>query len=270
MDKKKSPCGQIIENLDDFKYWLTYMEKLSSNLKPRVRHELSNFINEALKLEHYDDDDISYFVDAIDKLYSESAEKQIERSLEGHNNFLEDSLDFRYSCEQRYGAQTAFNEVYNDLENHINHSLNPLVNYDKNFHEFKQQALDNLERAKKIKKDQSSAQSAWDCLYRVRSSILNNNEYFIIKLDKKRKSKGGSKSKYKPYKTKIIEIIKLNLLPKGEGKISKQMACIRIRELLPVNPDPEKPEKVLMVSNKIYNSWLDEYNLKKDIFTEND
>jgi hypothetical protein len=270
MDKKKSPCGQIIENLDDFKYWLTYMEKLSGQLRPRVRHELSNFINEALKLEHYDDDAVSYFVDAIDKLYNESVEKQIDRSLEGHNNFLEDSLDFRYSCEQRYGAQTAFNEVYNDLENHINHSLNPLVNYDKNFHEFKQQALNNLERAKKIKKDELSAQSAWDCLYRVRLNTLNNNEYFVIKLDKKRKSKGGSKSIYKPHKTQIIEIIKLALSPKGKGKISQKTARIKIRELLPVNPDPEKPEKVPMVSHAIYKSWLDEYNLKDDIFTEND
>lgn len=253
MDKKKSPCGQIIENLDDFKYWLTYMEKLSGQLRPRVRHELINFINEALKLEHYDDDEVSNFVDAIDKLYTESAEKQIDRSIEGHNNFLEDSLDFRYSCEQRYGAETAFNEVYNDLENHINHLLNPLVNNDKNFHEFKQQALENLDCAKKNKF--TNIEDSWRCLCLINRNIQDNFEYFKGKISKEQKSLAGQKLKLSGDKDAIIALIQ----QVNKKEVLKKTACLEATEIVYSKNSSRR------VHHNTFTKWQKQYRENGDI-----
>lgn len=225
MDKTNNPRGQLIETLEDFRYWLTHMEKLGSILKPRIRYELSTLINEALKLEVYEDEKVSFFVDSIDKIFNESSKKQLNSVVGKYDSFLDDSLDYRFDLEEQYGAETAFDEASNDLENYICHLLSPLDTFDENFPKFKQQCFDNLDRAKKIKheNDEVCFQGAWDCLYRVRASILNNNEYFIIKLDKAQKQKWVSKSPYEKFEPQITSIVEKVI----SGKIKKKVQAQR-------------------------------------------
>lgn len=226
MDKTKSPRGQIIENLDDFKYWLTYMEGLASMKRPYVKHQMLELIKEASLLQIYDDDKVSDLVDKIDDIQNESIIFGLKKSFIDAEDLHKQALEFKFNCENSYGKDEAFNFVVNQFEIYILETLKPIKKMDSGEHDFKRKVTEYLEEAKKNKF--TNIEDSWRCLCLINRNILDNLEYFKGKISKEQKSSAGKTLKLSGDKDAIIELIK----KVDNQTMSKKTACLEAGQIV--------------------------------------
>ncbi|MEL0646517.1 hypothetical protein V6248_03715 [Pseudoalteromonas agarivorans] len=203
--------GQCIRNLEDFNYYLSYATGLAEKKRPYIKKEMMSLIIEAQSMQVFDKKKAVDYVSKINDVRDASVTSGLELNMNNAKDFHLKTLDYRWNYEQEYGTIASFEKAYNDLENYICIKLSLLETFDENYRDFKQQAFENLNRAKRLKckSDEQSLEVSWQCLHRVYLNILDNNEYFIIKLDKAKKHKAGSKLKLNISNEKQEAIINL-------------------------------------------------------------
>lgn len=215
MDKTKSPRGQTIENLDDFKYWLTHMERLASMKRPFVKHQMLELIKEASLLQIYDDDNVSDLVDKIDNIQNESIVFGLKKSFLDAEELHKQTLEFKFNCEKTYGIDEAFNYVVNQFEIYILETLKPIKKMDSVDQDFKRKVIEYLEEAKK--KKSTNIEDSWRCLCLIDRNIKENLAYFHVKIQEANKERWVSKSPYEKFENEITELVKQVI----SGKILK-------------------------------------------------
>lgn len=256
---------KLIESLEDFKDYLERMIQLSKAQHPSTINAMQGLIKEADKLEHYDKKKISNYVDEIDNIRIDGNLRDLDNQFNLITIHRSEAERFRFHCES-YFKSDAIELVIKDFERYLYIDLNNVKESD---HE-KSQFIDKLERIKRLKEGISQEPSStdldelWFLLYEFNENVDKNRDGFIIK---QRRGTGGVKSRYKPYKKEIIELIKKVCLPKGHpDKITKETARIKIKSLAFPNLNSNKVEQV---AHNTFACWMEEYKKTGDLFSKN-
>lgn len=260
MDKKKSPRGQVIETLDDFKYYLGYMTKGAGSLGAYTKNHVLQLVKEAESLESYDDGKVSYFVDKIDGLYDGKMDSKLEMFSSSMNMFFAASLDFRCECEDSFGEDNAFTKVCEKYKDYLEQYLEKINDADA----VKQGLKSELSKANKFYLEGSSERikRAWTSLYRFNVGMQKSSEYFEIEIRIANNRNKRAPSKYKPYEPYIITVLKeFEETPKGE-KFTQLKAIDKINNMLENEGEGD-------IESGTFNRWLKNYrgNNGLSIFT---
>lgn len=260
MDRTKNPRGQIVENLDDFNYWLDHMFFLASEISknsPIASHQLNEKIKEARLITTEDWPKIQSLINEIDSIQGMALRDELKFKSNENKQFQKRAREFKFLNEQKYGEE-AINIVLADLERRIK-QFDELPDSDEGKLSLNR-SLDYVRHDLK----KGDYKTIWVELYRIEFNLNENSNYFYRVLDKKGLSKGGKPSPYRDNKKEIIEIIRRVLLPKSDrNRIYKNAAKARIAEFRYGVVSKEAEAKKL--SHGTLKKWIEQYEKTGDI-----
>lgn len=248
-----------VNDLEQLKCRLDYLSEIALMKMPTIKHQMQELIKEGVSFKEFEHDKCNALVDAIYQIFNKDIDvrcrKRIKKDVEKSERLAEESLEFRFFYEQKYGENEAFNFIVEQFETYILETLKPIKKIDNDDKRFKREVLEHLEQAKRHKS--INIEESWRCLFLIDRNIRENLNYFRIKVQEAIKDSWASKSPYQKFENEITELVKQVIC----GKIKK----IDARREIWVLKNQTKIN-IKEVKSETFNNWITNYKKTGAIF----